>query len=341
MITVFECALLAIGYLFIFYIWGKTFLKLIGAKTFASENVAFGFIVMHVLYQALYLPFFFARGSYKALSVIWIIASLGITVFCLLYNARTARRRRRTRMTLPLSFFALCSVAFITWLCVLVGLHARPYAADGYYIEHMNQMVNHDVIMHNGGALDYHRGFNSFYGLFAMPCLITGIRPFYVALYTMRFLGVILTSVIAYRTGKTLFDGKRRGVSGYALALSMIVPLAMMFWPSMYTGDFFYMRTNESKAYCQLVLLPLAFFVCAEQFLKGADRTTLWEKQCAIGLAAIPVAASALTSYILLIIICTAALLAYDRFRNAKTTLIHAFACIAPNMIYLILQILH
>lgn len=341
--TIIFCALITVCYLAVFYIWGHAFLGMIGSPQSMSESVAFGYIVMQAVYQFFYLPFFFARGSYRALSVVWIIASTGITVFCIFYNWKNKENRKVKRFSAMQILLVVAAVILIAWLCALIGLHARPnYIADGFtYTNEMNEMVFQDRIFEDGGTLKIHHAFNSIFALFATPCLLTGIRPFYMSLFMMRFLAVCLTSVVAYCTGKALLDRNKEGVSWYALALSVIVPFAMMFWSSMYTGEFFYMRSNEAKAYCQLVMLPLAFMVSVEMFTDGADRDVLWKKQFAIGLAAIPIAQSSMTAYLLTIIVTAAGLLVHDRFRQSKGTLLRALPCIVPNCIYLLLYLFY
>lgn len=337
MTTVLMCAALALVCLGVFYLWGWAFLRRIGARCLASECVCFGFIVMHVVYQALYLPFFLTRGSYKTLSILWFAVSSTVTVLCLCdcIGKRTKRRRKRRALSTKLSF--LVAVALVACLCLVVGLHPRYYQDDGYYINWMNLMVYRDTIFVSDGALYYHSGFNGFFGLFSTLCLVTGISPFYMALFTMRFLCVALTAVVACYTGQVFIGGSKRRASAWALALAVLVPLSMMCWSSMYTGMFLWMRSNESKAYCLTVLLPLAFAVCAELFVTKVSPVVTWKKQLAIGLAAVPVAASAMMAYPVLIIVFASALLVYDRFQHARRTILRALACIAPNLVYMLM----
>ena len=335
--NVLMCAALTLVYLGVFFLWGWAFLRRIGARCFASECVCFGFIVMHVVYQAFYLSFFLTRGSYRALSMLWIAISSAVTVLCLADRIWTRTKRRRKRRTLSTTLLFLVVAALVVYMCILVGLHPRYYHDDGYYINWMNLMVYRDSIFVNDGALYYHSGFNSFFGLFATLCLVTGISPFYMALFTVRFLCVALTAMVACYTGQVFFRRSGRRAGAYALALSVLVPLSMLCWSSMYTGQFFWLRSNESKAYCLTVLLPLAFAVCAEPFATKGNRDVTWKKQLAIGLAATPVAASSMMAYPLMIVIGTSALLVYDRFCRARRTILWALACIAPNLVYMLL----
>lgn len=339
--TVELCLLLVTIYLCVFYIWGRTFLELIRGIADISGSISFGFVVMHVVYQIFYIPFFLSRGSFRTLSMVWVFVSLVITLFCLGFIIKTRKRGKTRSLSTRLICFAVLVVVLTTGLSLLVWLHPRDYHDDGFfYIDQMNKMVYHDVIWHFNGALDYRHGFNSFFSLFATPCLFIDITPFYMSVFLMRFLGVILTSMVVYQTGKTFYDRGRRGLSEFGLMLSTIVPLAMMFWTSMYIAHFFWLRTNEAKAYCSLFLLPLAFSVMVGMNFIEADRSVLWKKQLAIGLSAIPIASSSMLAYPVLIIVGTVALLANDRFRNAKRTFLSALMCVVPNVVYIIIIIM-
>lgn len=243
-----------------------------------------------------------------------------------------------------MSVHVLCAFAviiFVSWLAVRIGLHPRPFGPDtDTYIDAMNRMVYWDIIWQRSGELYLHSGLNSHFALFSTISLVFGIHPYYVAHFIMRFLGVALTSMVAYRTGKAWIDGSHDGISYYGLALSVLVPLGMTFWNSIYTGYFFWLRTNEAKAYCQLILLPLALSVCGEMFMEEGDRLILWKKQMAIGLAAVPIATSSMTAYLLLLFIHMVGLIVHDRFRRTKETVLSALSCMLPNICYLALYII-
>ena len=325
----------------VFFIWGSVFLGWIRSKRSFCENVLFGYIVMQAFYQVVYLPFFLARGSYRWLTILWLVFFAVTTAFCLGYIARQIRWTRKKRSAKPLILGTMGVIVFISWLALRIGIHPRPFGADtNTYIDAMNKMVYQDIIWQRAGELYFHSGLNSHFGFFATLSMITGIHPYYVAHYFMRFIGVALTSMVAYRTGKVLLDRSNDGISGYGLALSVLVPLGLAFWSSIYTGYFFWMRTNEAKAYCQMILLPLAFSVCAETFLEDGERSVLWKKQMAIGLAAVPIATSSMTAYLLLIALNMIGLIARDRIRDIRPTVLRAIMCMLPNLCYLLLYII-
>lgn len=338
--TIIVCALAAICCLGVYYIWGSTFLGFIQSKRSVCENVLFGYIIIQIVYQIIYLPFFLARGSFRLLTILWLAISAVITVACLVYHVRHVGL---TRLKRPTTFSIICTlgaVAFISWLALRIGFHPRPFGADtDTYIDAMNKMVYQDIIWQRAGELYTHSGLNSHFSLFATISMITGIHPYYVAHYNMRFLGVALISMVAYRTGKMLLDRSKEDISVYGLAMSVLVPLGLTFCDSIYTGYFFWMRTNEAKAYCQLILLPLAFSVCVETFLEGCERSVLWKKQISIGLAAVPIATSSMTAYLLLIAMNMIGLIVHDRFRVFKKTVLYALMSMLPNICYLLLYI--
>jgi len=146
--------------------------------------------------------------------------------------------------------------------------------------------------------------------------------------------------MVLYRAGEIVFRRAGGRICWPALTLSVLVPLLLMCWGSKYTAEFYYWRINEAKGYCQFILLPLGFTVFLDMLKNPSRRKKLWKEQLLVGVAAVAVSASALVSYLFLLMMGTAALLARDRFRNGLKTLGRSAVCALPNLVYLAIYIL-
>ena len=74
--TFVACVGIAFAWMALFYLWGRGFLTWIKAERDVASCIPFGYLVLQVIYQVIYLPFYFTRGSYRATVYIW----LGIVV---------------------------------------------------------------------------------------------------------------------------------------------------------------------------------------------------------------------------------------------------------------------
>ena len=314
------CWGIVIAFLAVFYIWGRSFLSIIKARTDVSSSILFGFMAVLLSYQIPYLMFFLNRGSYRTLSLGWFVIAAVITVFLLVRLIRKKafpipKLSQRQWVSLILVF------ALGAFICVYNSLHVPGYGPDiNQYISTMNKMYSDDTMWIEAGVLNIHNGANSFFGLLTVPSLILGIRPYYVSLFSGRIMLVILGMTVFYRIGKIVFGKGEKGISVCALWMSTLVAVIIMFWNSMYQAHFFYRRSNEAKAYCQFVLLPLGFSVFLEMCRGDLERTPLWKEQLLVGLTAIAVSMSSLTGYPLLVFIGMAGILAYDKMKKGLQT---------------------
>lgn len=335
-----ECGLITVCYLILFFFWGRTFLSLIHARTYISDCLAFGYIFMQAFFQIVYLPFLLSRGSFRALSYTWIIILVIITCLMLVFLRKNGELKFRIQSSKKRLSGAAIVLIITVSLTLLIASRPRPYGADTVgYINPMNWMVYDDSIFIQG-SVNFHHGLNSIFALFTIPAIITGIRPIYLAEFTMREVSIILTISIAYRTGRVAFKDYKNDISYYGLALSVIVMDILMMWESPYISQFFYRRSNEAKAFCQFVLLPLAFSVWIQLFQNNENDKHLWAEQFLLGFAAIPVATSSMTVYPIMTIIATAGLLVCNRLKRIKTILLKSFLCILPNLLYMGLYII-
>ena len=347
----FFCILITLGFLGVLYIWGKSFLTIMHGTTRISDCILFGFVVIHIVFQIIYLPFLLSRGSFYSLALIWLVAAILITAGLIFYLAKKAngkipplksRNPQKTFRNLSpaQSICGILAIAVNIFLCLYIGCRPRPNGFDTIqYIQRMNEMVYRGYLWNNGNALEIHQGLNSFYSLFAVLSWMTGIKPLYINSFTMRFLGIIFTSMIAYRFGWIAF-GKKNNT--YPMLIAIIVPLTMMVWKTDYaTGRFFYERTNESKAFCQLFLFPLSVSLVFQMFLEENNRKLIWKEQIAVGLSAVPIAVSSLSIYPVIIFAGMAGLLVYDRFKGVIRTIYAAFLCVLPNLLYLCFYVLY
>ena len=339
MITALICAVIAAAYLSLFYIWGRTYLTILHVHADISNSVLFGFVLMVSAFQLFYLPFFFARGSFRILTIVWLAVLAMVTGCMVLYIKRRSTGIRKAIVSKGQMIGIAALIGLTLFLCAEIAFHARPYGADtNSYIAAINQMVYDDVICIDRGALNVHHGLTNIFALFGISSLITGVRPYYVALHTMRYVGVIVTAIAAYNAGKTLISkDQKENVSWTGIGTALLTLLIFSCWSSMYGGAFFWQRTNEAKAYCQLVLFPIAFIVTIQMFQNKEKRNILWKKQLLIGFSAVPISVSSMSAYPIFMLICMVALLIYDRFKIVKATIGYSVLCVLPNLIYLVL----
>lgn len=336
--TFVACVLIAFAWMALFFLWGRAFLTYIKVEYDISSSIVFGYLVLQIIYQGIYLPFYLARGSYRATAWIWIGIVSIISVFLLIY-VMNHRMNHHLKKNEKIGVFI--AGILVLGLAVYISLHVPFYGADTRdYIARMNDFIYKDSMWITSGTLSFHYGMSSMFEFFTLPSLFTGIKPYYISLFTVRILGICLFSLIAYRTGTIVFGKKGNHISWSAVVLAVLVPYLLMLWGSNYTAEFFYWRINEAKGYCQFVLLSLAFSVFLAMFREDSDRKALWKEQLLIGLAAVPVSGSSLTSYIFLVFLSVCSLLVYEKFKEGWRTIKYSVICAVPNLCYLLIYFL-
>ena len=337
--TFVACVGIAFAWLGLFYLWGRGFLTFIRAEQDLASSIAFGYLVLQFIYQIIYLPFYFARGSYRATVYIWlVIVAVASVLLCFFLRKHSSGQKQQLK-TIEKAGVCLVSL-LVLGLAFYISLHVPFYGQDTrVYISEMNESYYRDTMWVNARDT-FHYGMCSMFQFFTISSLATGIRPYYISLFSVRIVGICLFSLTLYRIGKVLFQKESIGISWAALFLAVIGSYMLMFWGSNYTAEFFYWRINEAKGYCQFVLLPIAFLIFLSMFRKNVDRKTLWKEQLLVGLAAVPVSASSLTPYLFFLLMGTFALLAYDKLKTGWKTIGCSMLCALPNILYLVLYIL-
>ena len=342
--TVFiQCCVCAALFLAVFYVWGKALLRLLKVKDGFCDCVLFGFILLLATYQVPYVPALFLRWSYRAITIPWMLAAGVGTVLLGVWLARL-RAFSPARLGIVEWLGIVLGAAGIVFLCGFIALHSPAYGYDtNTYISSMNAMYYNDTIWIGipTAGVNVHNGLNSIYGFMTIPSLLFGIRPYYVSLFTMRILLIVLTMLAAYRIGKTIFGEDEKGVSLPALWGMLMTALLLLFWDSPYQAQFFFRRSNEAKAYCQFVLLPLAFSVFLRLFKEQARRRPYWILQLIVGLGAVATSMSSLTAYLLLVFVGMAALMAHDKLKHGIGTIAWSVLCVIPNLMYAVLYYMY
>lgn len=335
------CLIISFAWLGLFYIFGLFTLKIIQGKQNVADSIVFGYLVLQFIFQIVYLPFFLSRGSYRGLSYFWIsmIAILTIIIILFLHRHPSKRKLKLGKKEM----IGVCVASFLVLgLACYISLHVPLYGQDTMqYISEMNKCFYRDSMWINSGMLSFHHGMCSMFEFFTISSVLTGIKPYYISLFTVRIVGVCLFSLVLYRTGTILFSrSNATSLSWPSIVLAVLVPFSLMCWGSMYTAEFFYWRINEAKGYCQYIILPLGFSVFLEMYKSGSDRKTLWKEQLIVGLAAVPVSSSSLMPYLFLVYLGTVSLLTYDKLRGGWKTICCSLACALPNSLYLLVYIL-
>lgn len=338
--TFIICLLLAFFWICLFYLWGRAFLSIIRVKSNLANSVLFGYLLLQVIFQIIYMPLYIQRSSYRNVAYIWLgVVFIFSILFLYFLMARTPvhKEKRNKKEILGISI----ATALILGLAVFISLHVTYYGQDTVvYITEMNESYYRDSMWLQKGTLYFHSGMSSFFQFFTISSLLTGIKPYYIALFMVRIIGVCLTSFVTYQIGSIVFPQKGGTVCWSSLVLAVLIPYLLMFWGSPYTAEFFYWRIYEAKGFCQFVLLPTGFSIFLAMFKGKVERKKLWKEQFLVGLASVSVSASSLTPYLFLLFVGTCSLLVYDKFRNGWRTFAHVLLCAFPNIIYLTLYIL-
>lgn len=333
--TFIACIGIVLAYIILFSIWGRAFLTAIQAEANPWDSVLFGYLVLQFIYQIPYLVFFLSRGTYRTFSMAWVYVVLACTIGLVI---RLIRNKIKPGCELKKSekIGAAGGFLMVFLLAAFIALHLPTYGVDTTaYIREMTNELYNDVVYADSGRIDFHHGMCSMFSFFTVPSLVTGISPYYVSLFSVRILGVMLFSMIVFRTGRIAFARSKSGWMWPALSMAVLVPYMMMLWASMYTAEFFYWRMNEAKAYCQFILLPLGFSVYLQLLSDTDNRKSAWKAQMIVGWASVAVSASAMTAYPFLALIGLFAILALDRFRRARATFGWSFLCVLPNLLYI------
>lgn len=338
MVILLLCILITIALLIIFYIWGKTLFVMMMKEMGISDCILFGFLIIHVVFQPYYMISLLSRSSFYYLAVMWIVLFTIFTSGMVYILYRNKALKIKVNGSTKYYIFLVINILVVVFLCVFIGLRPRRVSVDTFqYIDRMNEMVYRGTLWSDGDSLELHQGLNSFYSLFAVVSWVFHIKPIYLGHFTMRFLGVILCSLMAYRFGRIVL---RTSKVEYYLAVSTIVPVVMLAWDTEFgVGDFFYSRLNESKAFCQILLFPMAVSIIFEMF-KEKERELLWLEEFLIGLSAVPVAVSSLSIYPIIVFCGAVSLAVFDKCKRIQITVRNAFLCVIPNLLYLGLYIL-
>lgn len=338
--TFITCVGLAFAWMALFYLWGRGFLTIIKAERDIASCIPFGYLVLQVIYQVIYLPFYFTRGSYRATVYIWlgIVAAGSVALFFYL-------RRHPSEQKIKLKGIergGICIAAFLVLgLAFFIALRVPLYGADTVrYITAMDECYYKDAMWIESGELNFHFGMCSMFQFFTIPSVLTRIKPYYISLFTVRIVGVCLFSLIVYRTGTIVFKKNSKTICWSAAVLSVICPYLLMIWGSMYTAEFFYWRINEAKGFCQFVLLPIGFLVFLNMFKKGINRNPMWKQMLLVGLASIAISSSSLTPFMFLLLLGCSALLLHDRLAGGWKTIRWSAICAIPNLFYLFVYVL-
>lgn len=337
--TFVACVGIAFAWLGLFYLWGRGFLEFIKAEQDSASSICFGYLVLQVLYQIIYLPFYLNRGSYRITVYLWLgivfIGSALLTIF--IKNKLYVREYKASRM----ERVGICgAVILVLGLAFFISLHVPFYGQDTrVYISAMNESHYRDT-MWMSTKNTFHYGMSSMFQFFTIPALLTGIKPYYISLFSVRIVGVCLFSLAVYRMGTVVFTKSSWQFSWAALSLSVVASYLLMFWGSNYTAEFFYWRIYEAKGYCQFVLFPIGFSVFLEMLTCVSKRKECWKEQLLVGLAAVPISASSLTPYLFFLLMGILAVLAYDKFRKCWKTIGRGILCALPNIVYLAVYIL-
>ena len=340
-ITFLSCVLIAFAWIGLFFLWGRSFLTLIKVERDVASSIAFGYLVLQIIYQIIYLPFFLCRGSYRATVYIWMsivgIASIGLMVYL-----RKHRSRKRNEIKVIEKVGVCGAVILVLGLGAYISLHVPFNGVDTVtYISTMNNAYYYDQMWITNGTMSIHHGLCSMLHLFTISSFLFVIKPYYTSFFIVRIVGICFFALIMYRIGVIVFcKGSQKKFSWPALALSVLTPTLLMFWGSNYTAEFFYWRINEGKGFCQFVLMPLGFSIFLEMFKVEENRKILWKEQFIVGLASIAISSSSMTSYIFLIVMGTCAVLAYDKLKSGWRTIGCAVICTVPNLLYLVLYVL-
>ena len=263
--TFLSCVLIVLAWLGLSFLWGRSFLTMIHAERDIASSIVFGYFSLQLLYQVFYLPFFLTRGSYRVVSYCWLV-TVALCSALLLYYLRRHPSERRDRADWRAKVGLCAAAVLVLGLACFVALRAPLYGSDTLgYISEMNRCLNTDTLWINSGSVYFHSGMASMLQLFTVSALLTGIRPYYISLFTVRILGIVLSSLVVYHTGVILFRKACTKVCWPAITLAVLVPYLLMLWGSMYTAEFFYWRINEAKGYCQFVLLPMGFSIFLEK----------------------------------------------------------------------------
>lgn len=338
--TFVACTLVAFAWILLFFLWGKSFLLFIHANTDTASSIAFGYLIIQTVYQIIYLPFYFTRGSFRSVTYTWMgIVAIG-SVLLIHYLLKHPSEKKQKMKTIEKA--GICVSSLLVLALSFYITHLVPYyGADTVtYISKMNEFYYKDSLWVNSGNLSFHYGMCSMLEFFTAPTLLTGIKPYYLSIFTVRIVGICLFSLVLYRTGNIIFNKGDRVFCFPAAVLSVLAPYLLMFWGSNYTAEFFYWRINEAKGFCQFVLLPISFSIFIEMLKNSIGRKPLWKQQILVGFSSVAVSASSLTSYLFLLLMGTLAVLAYDKLKQGWRTIGYVILCSLPNMAYLSIYIL-
>lgn len=332
-------------FLGMFSFFGYTASCVIKRKSTLAENLVLGFFTYFFLFQLAALPLILLKQSLTLLIAIWlgVVTIVGIlSCIVLLYrNIRKKTNRSRNKIQKKHIFCYLAMGAVVLFFCYFTAIQNYWGWDTAFYIGTISTTVDTNTMYlingENGMAetvLPLRYALSGFYMNSAVFCKITGIEAIIFQKYVMGTLCVLLYFCVMYLLGQALFDNKLAQTTGFIWVAGMI----NLFFISEYTtSQFLLLRAYEAKAYCGNVVLPACIWMLV-MLHKNLEERANWKAMFLILSASVAVSMSSILIVPAMFVI---AWLAEMIAAKNKKIIVCGILCLIPNIVYLVMYLLH
>lgn len=255
-----------------------------GKEVSIGENIAYGFVVMCVVFQLLAVPMIFLHVKYHVLKYIWITAVLTLALASvmlylkkngkIIYNITGFLREiKNDRFALCIWVVAVLIIAFETYL-LTAKMHMDT--DDSRFLADALEAVNQDTMLlthpitgkfYNVAVGEQMKDITSPYPIFlGLIGELFGIHPTISAHTILPLLYIPLCYVVFFLVGKCFFGTKAKDTGLFVLFLSLI---QLFSFETVYSAGYTLLTIIwQGRSVAAMITLPLLWYVLMKLTVK-------------------------------------------------------------------------
>lgn len=344
MLSVLVCIVLVLVYLTIYQVWGQLLFYVLKWKNTDILKVELtGFFLYFSVFQLVALPLILLKKSLSLLSYIWVIMNVLLILMLLIL---IVTRKLKIRLFDIKNETVVTKIFVIAALFVVVG--QAYYSAvqfytgwdTAYYLGTLNSSVYTNTMYQVDGStgrlapdINLRYALSTFFMNTAVVSKMTGIHVLTIQRYVVSCVCVLMSNVIVYLIGKSIFRNDLRKTS-VLIILNVIFNFYLISEYS--TSQFLLLRGYEAKGYCANVVIPATLYCMLRIWQKESEEN--WRFLFLVAFASVPISMSSILIVPALIALMLLAQVVIEK--NWKS-LLYGFVCVLPNVGYLFIYFLY